>query len=315
MTRRIQFAAALVAALAGVGCEAPLNLEQVVAEEATSVRRFDMFQAAAESDGRIAVVSSMGATVTSDDHGNTWRRSELPGRPSLIDVDACDDGDLFALDTQRRVWKLMDDGGRWQSSTIDTPENTLSIHCAPDGTLWVSASFSTLFSRAPGEESWREFSLYEDLQFTAVRFVDESTGFAVGEFGTVLVTADGGVSWNAAEPVPNEFYPMAADFLNPSTGWVGGLDGVIWQTSDGARSWQRQATPSSTPVYSITAADGEVLAAGGSAKLVKLVDGEWQNVTGAPKVFTYIRGLLVLDNGALLVAGGGGTLEVIGAAR
>tara|TARA_R110002110_G_scaffold105212_1_gene264716 strand:- start:7395 stop:8342 length:948 start_codon:yes stop_codon:yes gene_type:complete len=311
MTKRIQLPAAILAVMIGAGCEAPLNMEQVVAEQANPVRRFDMFQAAAQGAGLIVVVSSMGSAVVSDDNGNTWNRSELPGRPSLIDVTACSDGSLFALDTQRRIWQLMDEGTGWESSAIDTTENTLSIHCAPDDTLWVSASFSTLYSRAANEEGWREFSLYEDLQFTAVRFVDASTGFAVGEFGTVLVTTDGGASWDAAEPVPNEFYPMAADFMDESTGWVGGLDGVIWQTRDGAQSWERQSTPTSTPVYNISAGSNHILAAGGSAKLVKLIDGQWENVAGAPEVFTYIRGLLSLDNGALLVAGGGGTLEII----
>ncbi len=54
-----------------------------------------------------------------------------------------------------------------------------------------------------------------------------------------------------------------------------------------------------------------MFAVGGSAKLVELRDGQWQTFDGAPEVLAFMRGLDALDNGSLLVAGGGGTLAVI----
>lgn len=296
-------------------CEAPLNLDQVTAEGTKEVRRYDMFQASAESGDRVIVVSSIGAALVSDDNGDNWERHELPGRPSLIDVTACSNGDFYALDSERGVWQFPAGDGDWVSSTIDTPESTLAIECAPGDRLWVSASYSTLYSRDLQSQEWQEFSLGEDLQFTSVRFIDELTGFAVGEFGTVLVTADGGENWSTVEPLPNEFYPMAADFLDATTGWIGGLDGVIWQTEDGGESWQRQSSLNKSPIYNVQATADGIYAAGGSAKLVEFVDGKWQSLADAPKVLAYIRGLTVLRDGALLVAGGGGTLAKIAVDR
>ena len=291
-------------------CEAPLDLEQVEAEHARELRRYDVLQAAAHSGEQVVVVSSVGAIVSSQDNGSNWQRTELSGRPPLIDVTACPSGEFFALDAERRVWRQSADGD-WQSSPIETAENTLSIHCAPNGRLWVTASFGTLFWTDGEMQQWTEFSLYEDLQFTAVRFVDEMNGFALGEFGMVIVSTDGGDSWQQREAIPNEFYPMAVDFLDTNTGWVGGLDGVIWQTLDGGNSWERQKSVTSSPIYNIHADEHGVFAVGGSAKLVELRDGRWQNFEGAPKVLAFMRGLDALDNGSLLVAGGGGTLAVI----
>jgi photosystem II stability/assembly factor-like uncharacterized protein len=293
-----------------VACEAPLNLEQVEAERARDFRRYDMLQAAAHSGEQVVVVSSVGAVVSSNDNGESWQRTELAGRPPLIDVAACPSGDFFALDAERRVWHQSTDGN-WQSSSIDTPENTLSIHCAPSGRLWVSASFGTLFWAEDDMQQWNEFSLYEDLQFTAVRFLDEMNGFALGEFGMVIVSQDGGDTWEQREAIPNEFYPMAVDFLDINTGWAGGLDGVIWQTLDGGNTWERQQSVTSAPIYNIHADEHGVFAVGGSAKLVELRDGNWQNFDGAPEVLAFMRGLDALDDGSLLVAGGGGTLAVI----
>ncbi|TDG14054.1 hypothetical protein E2F43_11240 [Seongchinamella unica] len=290
-------------------CEAPLNLEHVEAEGARDLRRYDMLQAVAHSGSEVMVVSSVGAVIASTDSGKNWQRSELPGRPALIGITACPSGQFYALDTDRRVWRR--DGEQWQSSAIDTPEAVLSIHCAPNGRLWVSAAFGTLFWAEGDMQDWTEFSLYEDLQFTAVRFVDEQKGYALGEFGTVLTSTDGGDSWVTLEPIPNEFYPMGVDFLDANTGWAGGLDGVVWQTTDGGVSWQRQQTVTSAPIYNVHASERGVFAVGGSAKLVELQDGEWQLFAGAPEVLAFMRGVDTLGDGTLLVAGGGGTLAVI----
>ncbi len=301
----------VVAGIVLAACEAPLDLEQVEAEDSRTFHRYDMLQSAAHSGDQVAVVSSQGAIILSDDNGDSWQRFELPGRPALIDVTACPGGEFFALDSGRRVWSRSGNSAQWSSSAIDTPENTLSIHCAPNGRLWVSASFGTLYWADATLEQWNEFSLYEDLQFTAVRFVDAMNGYAVGEFGTVMATNDGGDSWEQRDPIPNDFYPMGVDFLDVNTGWAGGLDGVIWQTTDGGESWTRQESVTSSPIYNIHANGHGIYAVGGSAKLVEFRGGQWQTFEGAPEVLAYMRGLDTLANGSLLVAGGGGTLAVI----
>ena len=66
-SQRPVVAAALVIFLAA--CEAPLNLDQVAAEGMKSVRRYDMFQAAAVAGERVVVVSSVGAALLS---GQFW---------------------------------------------------------------------------------------------------------------------------------------------------------------------------------------------------------------------------------------------------
>ena len=274
--QRIGAAPAILLPVLLAACEAPLHLEQVEAEQARDFRRYDMLQAAAHSGDKVVVVSSVGAIIVSADGGANWQRHELPGRPPLIDITACPSGGFHALDTERRVWS-QSEAGEWQSTTVDTSENTLSIHCAPNGRLWVSASFSTLYWSEGDLGQWHEFSLYEDLQFTAVRFIDEMNGFALGEFGTVLATTDGGDNWEPRGSIPNEFYPMGVDFLDVRSGWAGGLDGVIWQTEDGGQNWVKQKSVTTAPIYNIHASELGVFAVGGSAKLVELSDGQWQN--------------------------------------
>ncbi len=78
----LRFLVAVVLGMCIAACEAPLNLEQVEAEKTRELRRYDMLQAAAHTGDRVAVVSSIGAIVTSGDSGDvapagflTMRRS------------------------------------------------------------------------------------------------------------------------------------------------------------------------------------------------------------------------------------------------
>ena len=307
----IKKAALAITVMLMAGCEAPLDLTAVEAMQAETTKRFDMYQDAAAVGDRVLITSSVGAALVSDDAGLRFRRFELDGAPALISAAACDDGDLYALDTTRHVWRLAVGANEWQRNLIDTPENTLSLSCAPGGRLWVSAGFATMFSSDDDGASWNEFSLYEDMQITEIQFVDQNNGFAVGEFGLFAVTTDGGDNWERGGDIPNEFYPMAAAFADTQTGWVGGLDGVIWHTRDGGNSWQRQRSVNPSPIYRMIASEAGVYAAGGSATLVEYDDGQWISVDGAPHVPTFLRALAVVKSRTLLIGGGGGLVATV----
>ena len=303
-------AGALLALLGLPACEAPLRLDGVEASRAEPIKRYDTLQAAASNGRQLVMVSSAGAALVSSDEGGSWRRDELPGAPSLIDVTACPGGDIFALDSERRVWFLAGEA-RWESEALPTPESTLSIHCAPGGRLWVTAGFATLLHRPVAGGEWVESSLGDDLQFTRVKFVDREHGFAVGEFGTVVASTDGGDSWAYLPPIPNDFYPMATDFLDRQRGWVGGLDGVIWETTDGGQHWVRRETGSATPVYRIEATEDGVVAVGGAGKYYEYADGRWVKPGNAPDVLAYFRAVEFLGNQRILMAGAGGVVALL----
>lgn len=301
---------ALLALTGLAACEAPLRLDGVEASRAEPIKRYDTLQAAAANGDQLVMVSSAGAALVSADGGDSWRRDELPGAPSLIDITACPGGELFALDSERRVWSFVDNA-RWESETLPTPESTLSIHCAPGQRLWVTAGFATLLHRPVAGGAWVENSLGDDLQFTRIKFIDPDHGFAVGEFGTVVASSDGGDSWDYLPPIPNDFYPMAADFLDRETGWVGGLDGVIWQTTDGGQHWTRQETGSATPVYRIEASDDGVVAVGGAGKYYEYDGGSWVKPGNAPDVLAYFRAVELLGKQRILLAGAGGAMALL----
>lgn len=73
----------------------------------------------------------------------------------------------------------------------------------------------------------------------SVWFRDEKTGFAVGAFGEIIMTADGGVSWtNIAERLDNP----DRNHLNAITGqgdlmYIAGEAGRVYRSTNGGTSW------------------------------------------------------------------------------
>ncbi len=63
---------------------------------------------------------------------------------------------------------------------------------------------------------------------------------AVGEFGHVLLSDDGGASWRQAAHVPTRTTLTAVTFVDGRRGWVVGHGGQILATTDGGERWAVQ---------------------------------------------------------------------------
>jgi photosystem II stability/assembly factor-like uncharacterized protein len=65
-----------------------------------------------------------------------------------------------------------------------------------------------------------------------VSFTDANTGTAVGSYGTILRTTDGGATW-VAQGSGTDATLYGVSFANANTGTVVGEDGIILRTTDG----------------------------------------------------------------------------------
>ncbi|MDT8322326.1 MAG: YCF48-related protein [Xanthomonadales bacterium] len=293
-------------AFLAAGCEAPLDLEAVAAQQAKPVQRADLFQAAARHLDQVIVVGAMGVVVQSSDGGTDWQRKRLAGNPFLLDVVACPDGNFHALEKTDGLWTLQA-GGEWQRQALPEATEPQAMTCDQANVIWVTGGFSTILHSADAGASWENWSMDEDLFLTSIQFVDARHGFVTGEFGTVLVSDDSGANWQPATPLPDSFYPQSAHFPSPTTGWVVGLDGMIWTTDTGGMSWQLSDSGISSPLYGITGSADRLLAIGDNTTILYHHSGDtsWHPLDTGGKQRTYLRAAASLGNGEFVVAGGG----------
>lgn len=88
-------------------------------------------------------------------------------------------------------------------------------------------------------EHWRQVPSPVDDMLTAVSFVDDRHGWAVGHAATVLHTADGGESWSLQHYDPGEQQTfLDVLFVDPSRGYAVGAFGLYMSTDDGGETWE-----------------------------------------------------------------------------
>lgn len=73
-----------------------------------------------------------------------------------------------------------------------------------------------------------------------IQMMNNSTGYIVGQDGTVLKTVNGGVNWNLLS-VPTGNTLRTLKFIDLNTGWVFGNAGTIFKTTDGGAGWEQQS--------------------------------------------------------------------------
>jgi photosystem II stability/assembly factor-like uncharacterized protein len=293
------------------GCEAPLEMGAVEKELNTPVRRSDQFQMASANDSAIVIVGNQGLVLTSTDQGGSWKRANLPGWPELIDVTSCPDGSFAALAAEGQVWVSPDNGESWTPHSIESEEAPQAITCDPQNRIWVVGSFSSIFSSADAGATWEITSLDEDTILTNIQFLDEQTAYISGEFGTLVKTIDGGATWDRLPDLEDSFYPQAMYFENSSAGWIVGLQGKILHTEDGGQTWMVQQSDTVAPLYGIGKADGVLYAVGGEGVVLRLQGQQWTQLDHGQRISAYLRAVMQVGGGKLLIAGQAGALYVL----
>ena len=89
-------------------------------------------------------------------------------------------------------------------------------------------------------------SWHEDADLHDVHFVDEQFGWAVGDYGTIWHSRDGGETWRR-QPCPADCQLSAVHFVDRQTGYAAGGEvvplthrtkAVLLRTTDGGGTWQ-----------------------------------------------------------------------------
>jgi photosystem II stability/assembly factor-like uncharacterized protein len=85
----------------------------------------------------------------------------------------------------------------------------------------------------------------------SVFFLDEFNGWAVGNYGAIVHTSNGGENWSQQVSGTNKDLNCVC-FIDTAIGWVCGSQGTILKSTDGGNSWSPQ---NSFTVYSLLSID------------------------------------------------------------
>lgn len=96
-----------------------------------------------------------------------------------------------------------------------------------------------LFSDDEGR-SWTQVQVPISANLTAVFFLDDRFGWAVGHDEAIIRTRDGGMTWERTHFEPGAKQPLLdVWFADADRGLAVGAYGVIYATADGGATWER----------------------------------------------------------------------------
>ncbi len=109
------------------------------------------------------------------------------------------------------------------------------------GSIMAVGSEGACIKSADGGRTWESRSPLNgsDNDLSSIFFLDDSTGWIVGEIGTLLKTVDCGENWTAWGGWINDDLQDVC-FTDPRNGWIVGRWGKIFHSTDGGEEWAEQ---------------------------------------------------------------------------
>lgn len=177
-------------------------------------------------------VGHLGTVLRTQDGGRTWAQVQLtinrPAHFTAMDVAFADEQTGYIVGSEGSVLQTRDGGNTWQQSSPAHASYTLTgITTLPSGLAIVVADNGHIYRKAPDAEHWElsQSSYYQHL-FGVVATGTEDGVLAYGADGTILLSEDGGVSWEQQKSVSTTAYHAGIRTADGSL-VLGGDSGVI----------------------------------------------------------------------------------------
>jgi photosystem II stability/assembly factor-like uncharacterized protein len=283
------------------------------------------------------VVGYGGKILVTTDGGKSWQTKQGGTDVALYNVKFTDVQNGWICGQDGLILHTTDGGETWKKQDSGTNVPIFALSFIDQNRGWAVAQQATYLRTTSGGESWENGRIEVSLEGVSedatlamtdptlydVHFIDEKTGWMVGEFGKIYHSTDGGMNWveqqnsllgqagiDDALNLPTFF---GVRFANANEGVAVGLEGKIVKTVDGGKTWTFTAGDlsvfSTDPFYGIVLrgnGDGWIVGAGG--RVLRLQSGDWKQASLGMPVVAWLRAIDFFDENNGWIVGGYGTI-------
>ncbi len=219
----------------------------------------------------------------SNDYGHTWIENEHDGlAPWNKTIAFGDAANGLGAGNDGRIIRTDDGGLHWGFATYPINRDFNKIVSVNTQTYYAAGgnqkndSIQTVVKTTDAGQSWTVVYDQPGPWLKSIYFKDTLNGIAVGDSGTILITANGGAVWApVASPLPRDYNGIT--FLNADTGYiVGGNTNhrTVLRTDNWGTSWTVITDTTGGILRDISFADTHTgYAVGDSATVLKTTDG------------------------------------------
>ncbi len=205
---------------------------------------------------RLVVVGERGLIATSDDDGRNWQQADVPVSTTLTAVTFADAQHGWATGHGGVILHSSDAGSTWvmqfsgdeanrqflaytQKRVVELEEELAGIE-DPEAADDLSYALEDAEFAVEDAEAAVETGPVDP--FLDVHMLDAQQGFAVGAYGMLYATRDGGEHWQLQltgidNPDRYHYYALVEDAAG--TLYLAGEAGLLYHSTDSGETWQR----------------------------------------------------------------------------
>lgn len=303
----------------------PLHSPAIQAERSSHALILDI----ARAGDRLVAVGAYGNILFSDDDGLSWQQASVPVRITLTAVSFVDARHGWACGHDGVILATVDGGQSWHKQLDGFRANEAIVQAAAQQVADLEAQLDQL-STDGGDTADLEAQIEEagfaldDARYDAdsgstrpfldVLFLDASNGLAVGAYGMLFASRDGGQSWqenSARLPNPERFHLNLLTRTDDGALWIAGESGLLLRSRDLGEHWEALESPYEGSLFSLHSVGEQVLLSGLRGHLYIGNNHEWQEIaTGSEQT---LMAMAREESGSLVLTGNGGALLRISA--
>jgi photosystem II stability/assembly factor-like uncharacterized protein len=224
-----------------------------IAPKAVSSTMIDIDRAG----GRLVAVGERGHVLYSDDKGESWQQGKMPFRRMLTGVHFVDAQRGWAVGHQSMIFHTQDGGLTWvrQVNGFEFQQQFNVENLARTRASYEALAAELEANPDPDRDLELEDALFafEDAEFALeeppvptnlhdVWFLDRNTGWAVGAFGRLVETRDGGSTWTDKSHrvhTPDGLHLNAITGTSSGEVFIAGEGGAVFRSLDAGASWEQ----------------------------------------------------------------------------
>lgn len=206
---------------------------------------------------RLVAVGERGVILVSTDNAKSWIQSGSPVAVTLTAVQFVTPLKGWAVGHSGVVLHTNDGGTRW-TRQLDGIQAAKAVLKAAQSDSSAGADSRLKIAQQFAAEG-------ADKPFLAVSFENEMRGVAVGAYGLIFGTEDGGATWTPwLDKVPNpKGLHLYAVHLNGMSVYLAGEQGLFVRSKDGGQSFTAIETPYRGSYFTLTTSNPDQLVLGG----------------------------------------------------
>jgi len=212
------------------------------------------------------IVGGGGMILHTDDGGENWKwqKGSAPQPPAKVEMPI--DGTCPSVEgapkSLMKVFFMDKDRG------VTVGADGTILRTENGGSVWEPAAFDSM-EILPEELIMNGII---SLNFYDVFFLNEHSGWIVGDSGTILHSEDGGKEWIVKNIglLPPLF---SISFKNPDEGWAVGQNSFSLKTEDGGKTWEKVVFEEENSLYEIRICGNYGVMVGDQGTIIATNDG------------------------------------------